>query len=349
MTDIQASSSAELIHEIESGRESAFFNPLEATPLEGVAQPGVDEVRLVDWIATTQTIENETYARVHRVWTIEVDGFNRTVIDTPAVPEYESGITFVETPGLGEVAGPRGSLGNEKHKLLSARLPGERVITIATKGIGPYGDSYSLEEAGHFGIKSMAQENAKLLRAMCADAELVLAGCSMGSVINEKMSTYFSEGLNIVGLIPHEPAIVLPKNVIEAMLIKFVPALELDIGRRLAGRAFKPRQLGTLLMTLAGSKPSKEDVLAMSEQGLSLIRGTKEGVVRALIERGLQHAVIAGMADPVAAHADWEQRARRFPDAVTLNSYKSGHARAIDPKSMHAVANVAKQIVLVAA
>jgi pimeloyl-ACP methyl ester carboxylesterase len=266
-------------------------------------------------------VELELSGTQHRYWVTEpVNG---------GLPQ----VNIVAKPGWSQIA--EDGLVLDFHKDLTKAMPDARVLTHATEGVGPTARRVEWWELPDHSLDAMAKHELEFLTKFYGDAESLLVGTSMGSVIHHKvMRQNLAKGnaAAIMGAVDYDAAIVDTCKTFEAMGVRFFPSIAIDGLKQVAFRT-NPFRMGSMLGTLIASRNTLADGPVIAKQGLDLLHGTPLEETEEVLEN-YPVSVIVGTKDSVGQVAMWNELAKRFPNlqlhavegfghAMALNSYKA--------------------------
>ncbi len=222
--------------------------------------------------------------------------------------------------------------GKAYHDGYVSRLPGVRVVSIATNGIGDIVDRLNFTAAAtQARIRKMAGQRLALIGALCGNQPAIITATSMSTVVTNELCNFNmdnGEPVEIAGVAYYAPALVPRNRVWLDMGIKFGPSLFVDGIREVAFRE-TPEEREHNLEVMHESAPGLGDAPALFWQMVDL----GKGVEKQRIARVLEHyptVVISGDKDPVGEHPMWKGFARRFPNLLFLPIRGQGHAMALN-------------------
>lgn len=235
---------------------------------------------------------------------IELDGFVHGVRVTEPVAGQDLGINLVHLPGFTEVieSGP----GRAIHDRFAVELPGFRVISIASDGVGNTGEKLTVENMWDHGVEAMAEERYKLLQALCADMPLIIQGVSMGSV-----ETYGildrdirnGHNLNAYAL-NFDTALVTPDNVMTDMIGMFTPSMVIDTPREFVYMSIRYGVKAALGRVMMSPSHLRGNILPSIVEVNDLRKGTRyERIER--VAKNVGTTTISGQLDPLAQFRMW--------------------------------------------
>lgn len=289
--------------------------------------PDIGELTVLD-TRFTKLSEVPEITRKHELVGVEINtAQHRMWVSEPAIDD-DTNLTVLTKPGLGELI--EDGVGWRLHETLAKQLPGARVISHATYGIGNTATRLSLLDLRNHGIEQMANQGMDLIEKFCPDERIIYVGTSLGTIIGNRLlriNTERGHPANITGVFYYAPAIVDPKNVLKDMG-RFLPALAYDLVSELAIKTHPKHKLGQLI-TLVASRPSRHDVMPMVRQGIDVIFGTPEDEVVEVLGNYLVHVVL-GTKDPVGQLNMWNRFETEFDNLSVTRLEGRGHGIAVD-------------------
>jgi hypothetical protein len=268
-------------------------------------------------------------ARLDRIYQIELDGYTHAIRETQPETSEDTGITFTHFPGFSEIieAGSAKTL----HESVAAHMPGVRVISVASDGIGPTGEKLTRENYKDHGVNEMAERRLKLLKALCGDEPVIANGTSMGSVLVAKMlleDANTGHNLNAFSSY-YASAIVEPSKTRLFMATLFPVSMMLDTPREVIRMAVK-RSPSSLSELAAMLEHRRGDSLAMVIQAATLLGGMAVHEITKVSREYRGGLTISGQFDPLAQFGMWREL-KRGHDLVHIQSVPlRGHGMAAD-------------------
>jgi len=283
-------------------------------------------------IESRNTNHEDEELREHHLVHLNVAGFRQTVWVTQPAHGRSVQATVATKPGLGEII--EDGIGWEFHRELAHELPDARILSHATYGFGPHAEIIPFRRLAKHNLGRMAVMGIDLLDLIPNDVPLVLAGTSLGTVINNKIlnaNLQRLEPIKIDLVVHHAPALVEPSRIIPDMIIGFPPAIALDIIKELTLKT-DPSRFGDNLRALWGSKPGLKDILPTIRLIPDMLKGTpREEIDNAVAN--YKTIVIEGTDDSVAEIKMWDELVQKYPDNLKLHLLdRRGHGVTIKPK-----------------
>ncbi len=222
--------------------------------------------------------------------------------------------------------------GKAWHEAYVKRLPGVRVVSIATNGIGDVVDRLNFTRAAtQARIRRMAGQRLRLVGALCGNQPAVITSVSMGTVItNEMLNFNLDNGqpVKIAGIAYYAQALVPPERVWLDMGIKFAPAMFVDGIKEVAIRE-KGDERAHNLEVMQESAPGLSDLPALFWQMFDLGKGTPKPKIKRVLDH-YPTVVISGTKDPVGEHPMWRRYEKQFPNLSFEPIQGQGHAMALN-------------------
>ncbi len=267
--------------------------------------------------------------REDRFMRVELDGFGYGVHETLPDPIEDIGISLIYKPGFSELI----EVGSAKamHDGLAAHLPGVRVMSVASEGIGPTGERFGFKEAKDHGVQEMGENLAKLAYALCGNEPVLMAGCSMGTVVGQHALAFDAlHGHNLNAYpVRYASAIVEKFWTMYYMGTLFPASMVLDTPREVV-RLVKKGDKAELEELSQMIKGRNEDMPALAAQMLSLMGGVAIGsVVR--VARAYHGGInISGALDPLNRKRMWSS-VKQKDNMTHIDIVRGrGHAMAAD-------------------
>ena len=284
------------------------------------------EVLMTD---TTTDVQGER--REHRYVRIPIDDSEHHGWFTKAKDDYDTGITLIVKPGLGEIVDD--GIGEDLHKHLADMLPGFDIFSHESAGMGHFVQDTSLGDLWEHGIDKMTEEGLELIKRLCPDRKIVLFGTSMGTIINTRLANRNlalpkDERVDIERLIHYDPALVDPSRIAD-MLLGFLPELITGAFKEFAFQT-NPKRWLHAARTLVRSKPSARNAVPMLRQTFDIVHCTSEVDIINPILR-YKTDVIAGKRGKVEQNQMWLRLTTLLPNLTYYPVEGRGHAMAMNP------------------
>ena len=313
-----------------------IIEPVEGTPLD--LETTMQHTGLVSVIGQHSLLESrnsdhsDEEPREHHLVHLNVGGFRQTVWITEPAPGHTLQVTVASKPGLGEII--EDGIGWEFHRELAHKLPNARVLSHATYGFGPTAEQIPWRQLTKHNLGRLAIMGIDLLATIPEDAPLVLAGTSLGTVINNKLlyaNLHRPKPVAIDLVVHHAPALVVPSRIIPDMVVGLPPGLVVDIFRELTLKS-DPKRFRDNLRALRASKPSLNDILPTVRLFPEMAKGTRLREIEEVVAN-YQTVVIEGTKDSVAEIKMWQELAQKYPDNLSLHLIPGrGHGLTIKPR-----------------
>jgi pimeloyl-ACP methyl ester carboxylesterase len=290
------------------------------------------EVCLMD-IRVTGGSKADQQERIHRLYTVERDGFRHAVEVTDPIVAEPAYAVF-SYPGFTEQI--EGGIRKYMHSSLAREFPEARIVSVGSNGIGSTGSRYGWNERSLHGLDAMGSQRLALAKALAGRLPVFVKGTSMGTVVSHRLAHQNFYGkpedgeIDLRGLYWLSPALVDPKNVFKHMGLLFVPQLTTDAFKEIALKT-PPREALNILAHGRHYGLSGADFRAMGHQMLELFQGTKEEAVGEVIAK-VPTVVVAGENDGLAQWPMMDRLHRQYDGHLHLEKIKGrGHSLAMKP------------------
>ncbi len=282
-------------------------------------------------LKTNSTIDLSGNARDHRYVRIPINDSEHHGWFTKAKDEYDTGITLLVKPGLGEIVDD--GIGEDLHKYLADMLPGFDIFSHESAGMGHFVNDASLSSLWEHGLDKMTAEGLELIQQLCPGRKIILFGTSMGTVINTRLANLNLEQekndrVDIERIIHYDPALVDPSRILD-MLVGFLPELVTGAVKEFAFQT-NPKRWVQVAQTLIRSRPSIRNVVPIARQTLDIVHCTpEEDIVNPILR--YKTDVIAGKRGKVEQNQMWRRLAQLLPNLTYYPVEGHGHAMALNP------------------
>lgn len=308
--------------------------PSEATValIQDRSVEGLGETALV--CVYPERVHGQYTGRWHEQHTVELDEHKHSVLVTNPSAIYSQTDAFFH-PGFTQTTDEPGGLGFTFHTEFARRMPHIRVASIASTGIGRFGDRVHRNTRQLATMEAMAEQRFRLMQAIGGDRRKQLLGLSMGTVINTLLVQHDLDdnlSLGITADFKYVPAVVTPERVAEDMKRHFGPHVMVDCAREVVdGRnRLDPRKMVATIRSLSHLGLGWTDFPALAVQAMSLSTGTELPLVKN-DTRNYQVAVVAGEKDPLTQKPMWDTEQQENPSNVSLRVIRGrGHGMAVD-------------------
>lgn len=303
-----------------------------------------DLVRIIGQHSLLERRQSDEAEREHHLVHLNVGGFRQTVWVTEPAPGQTLKATVATKPGLGEII--EDGIGWDFHRELAHELPAARILSHATYGFGPTAERIPFHRLPGHNLGRLSLMGIDLLSVIPDDSPLVLAGTSLGTIINHgilRANLERPDPLKVDLVVHHAPALVDPSRVIPDMVVGFPPNMAGSIFGELTLNS-DPSRFKDNILALWRSKPGIRDILPTGRLILDILKGTRKEEVEEVVAGYDRTEVIEGRKDSIAEIEMWEELAQKYPQSLGLHLLNGhGHGVAIIPKQKaHKIAKVIK-------
>ena len=316
-----------------------FDSPMEYdTPTHLV--PGLGKITLQH--SRLVQLANDAAPRLRRTLDVQLDCVTHSTRITEPEAEYRARTqpldTIVMLHGYTEMIDA--GTGKNLHDALAPHFPDQRLISIATDGVGRYCQRVGWKEGLSKDFTKMAIDRHRLVNVLKGSGRITLLDVSMGSVIGIELLAYNTQlktgqlseqatdpWLDIAAVIHHSSAQVPPGRVIPDMVMRFLPHIYRDT-RRVSTTMSRPAQ-GIVQTAIAYPR----SLPALAGNLVQLLRGTNPEKVLATA-LAYPTGYISGQHDPLAQNDDRLRMAQRHPgQVITYVKPGAGHADCLDAQA----------------